>query len=59
MHDSDNAFDTSTSSFGKKSFSNSPLSVKYVRSKTEVPAGIDSCWKNFWEYKKLPEKDEL
>ena len=47
MHDSDNAFDTSTSSFGKKSFSNSPLSVKYVRSKTEVPAGIDSCWKNF------------
>ena len=47
MHDSVNAFDTSTSSFGKKSFSNSPLSVKYVRSRTDVPAGIDSCWKNF------------
>lgn len=39
-----------SSSFGKKSSSNSPLSVKYVRSNTDVPAVIESCWKNLREY---------
>ena len=50
MLDSDNAFESSSmgsSSFGKKFLSNSPLSVKYVRSKTDVPGVIVSCWKNF------------
>ena len=50
MLDSGNAFESSSfvsSSFGKKFFSNSPLSVKYVRSKTDVPGVIVSCWKNF------------
>ena len=37
-------------SVGKKFFSNSPLSVKYVRSKTDVPGVIVSCWKNFQEH---------
>ena len=41
---------TVSSSFGKKSSSNSPLSVKYVRSNTDVPAVIESCWKNLREY---------